>query len=91
MKLCLVYSYHGGTDQTTSHNPDCDDGGGGIDPGEKHHLKNPGGGGKANLVCYQGSISIYQVAKPPTSFSNKAMDTRFFTVADGKKDQGKTN
>ena len=89
MKLWLVYSCHGGTDRTTSHNPDCDKGGGCSDPGEKHHLKIPRWGGKANLFCNGGSISIYLVTNPPTCFFNKAMSTRFFTVADGKKIKSK--
>ena len=67
MKLWLVYSCHGGTDRTTSHTPDCDYGGGGcIDPGEKHHLKIPGCGGRANLLCIGGTIFIYKVTHPPT-------------------------
>ena len=70
MTLWLVYSCHEGSDRTTSRSLDCDNGGGGIDPGEneKHHLKMPRCCGKANLVCNKGSISIYQVTNPPTSF-----------------------
>ena len=60
MKLLLDYSCNGGTDRTTSHIPDCD-GGRCTDPGDKHHLKIPGCGGKANLVCNGGTISIFQV------------------------------
>ena len=87
MKLWLVYSCHGGTDRTTSNIPDC---GGGrcTDPGERHHLKVPGCGGRVNLVCNGGTISIYQVTS--ASFPNKALHVRFFTVADGKTDRMKT-
>ena len=104
MKLWLVYSCDGGTDKTTSHNPNCGTGGSGEctdpgdpgcnggsgecnDPGNRNHLRIPGCGGSANLVCNGGTISIYQVKSPPTRFPIQALHTRFVTVADGKEGQ----
>ena len=87
---------------TDSGDPDCNGGSGectdpsdprcngGVecnDPGNRNHLRIPGCGGSANLVCNGGTISIHQVTSPSTRFPIQALPTRFVTVADGKEGQ----